>query len=387
MGNLDKNNAGLDKQLTIASFDIANLDPQPEPVERVADNEPNYVNNDLGEVSLDTIVTQIVNLLQSPEIVALPSVDANITGQTLIDAILEAGGPQYAFFDIPTENGQDGGQSGGNRRLGYLYDPERVSLIEGSDQQIVDPDLSDGDAFEHSLKPLTVRFEFNQEQIVLIDDRLSNLDSEISPLAADSAGHRTQAQIMNDYVDSILANDPEAKAVVLADSSQSEVSSSNARADTRPIGHAIVNIIGTSASEVLTGTDGNDIIQGLRGRDTLIGGAGDDILIGGRDGDILTGGAGADRFVFNSFSERTDWITDFNVSEDKLILTDVVAGLNGYQGTDPIAEGYMRFFEWGSSVRVQFDVDGRESPAVFTTLVELDNVAASNLAIGGNVIV
>jgi hypothetical protein len=401
MGNLDTNNPGSDKPLSIASFDAANLDPYQEAAERVAGNVQNNV-DDLGEGWFDTIATQIVNLHQSPDIIALPGIQDNdgTAVSDLIDAIAIAGGPQYTFFDIPAESGQGGEQSGSNSRLSYLYNPERVSFIEGSHEPIVDPDLFDGDAFENSPKPFATRFEFNQQQIVLIDDRLST--SEISPLAAESALHRAQAQIVKDYANSITASDPEAKAVVLADSSQSEISSLAATADTtisartntnptptadtNTAGNATVNIIGTFASEELTGTDGNDIIQGFEGRDILTGGLGDDVLVGGTDGDMLTGGAGADRFVFNSFNERTDWITDFNVSEDKLILTDVVAGLDGYQGNDPIADGYMRFFEWGSSVRVQFDEDG-SGPAVFTTLVELDNLTASDLVIGENVII
>lgn len=382
MGNLDMNNTGSDAPLAIASFDVANLDPYPEAVEPVVGNN---ANDDLGEGGLDAIATRIVNLLKSPDIIALPSLDANFTAQTLIDAIADAGGPQYAFFDIPPENSQGGGQPGSNRRLGYLYNPERLDFIEGSGERIVDPDLSDGDAFENSPKPLAARFEFNQQQIVLVDNRLSQ--TEVSPLVANSPGQLTRTQIVEDYVNAVLAHDPQAKALVLPDLSNAEMSSLTATTETDTATDAIVNIIGTSASEVLIGTDGNDIIYGLRGRDQLTGGLGDDILVGGMDGDMLTGGAGADQFVFNSLNERTDWITDFDVREDKLILTDVMAELN-YQGTDPIADGTMQFFEWGSSVRVQFDNDGT-GPAVFTTLVELTltgNATAADLVIGENVI-
>lgn len=487
---------GSDDQLTIASFDVANLDPHQEAVEGVAGNNPNYIDDDLGEGRFDTIAAQIVNQLQSPDIIALQGVqdndgaeisdvvDASLTYQTLIDAIVAAGGPEYTFFDIPPENGQDGGQPGGNVRSGYLYNPQRLSFIPESGERIIDPDLFDGNAFQNSPKPLVAKFEFNQQEVFIINNHFSG--SEIpSPLDVSSDVQRAQAQLVNNYIDSILESNPQAKAVVLADLSKSETSSPTSTADTEAASNAADNpaasfsvaaseffspwqilqgeidgeipvltdlsdmfpksnqsvvsrdlptdtrvlvsenlaesteydvingidqssdrnssvvrlnipeslteIIGTSAGDLLIGTDGDDLLKGLKGRDTLIGGLGDDILVGGMDGDILTGGEGADQFVFNSFYERTDLITDFNVSEDKLILTDVVAGLDNYQGTDPIADGYMRFFEMGSSVWVQFDVDGSEGPAVFTTLVELDNLLASattnDLVIGDNVII
>ncbi len=145
-------------------------------------------------------------------------------------------------------------------------------------------------------------------------------------------------------------------------------------------------MIGTSGDDELIGTDGNDIIRGLRGRDTLIGGKGNDTLIGGLDGDLLTGGAGNDQFVFNSFSERTDVITDFNVNQDSLVLTNMFAELN-YQGVNPIADGSIKFVQQGSSTNVQVDPDGINGSSVFTTLVVLENTTVANLIVGNNVII
>jgi Ca2+-binding RTX toxin-like protein len=146
-------------------------------------------------------------------------------------------------------------------------------------------------------------------------------------------------------------------------------------------------VTGTSRNDELIGTKAkSQILVGFGGRDTLIGGQGNDTLIGGSDGDLLTGGEGSDRFVYNSFNERTDVITDFNVNEDSLLLTKLFANLN-YKGVNPIADGYMEFSQQGSSTMVQVDPDGFNSSWPFMTLVVLENVTAGNLEVGSNVII
>jgi Ca2+-binding RTX toxin-like protein len=145
-------------------------------------------------------------------------------------------------------------------------------------------------------------------------------------------------------------------------------------------------ITGTSGNDQLIGSNGDDLISGLEGRDTLIGGAGNDILVGGLGGDQLTGGAGSDQFVYDSVSERTDIITDFSFNEDKLVLSNLLANLQ-YNGVDPIADGYLQFVQQGSSTRVQIDQDGTNGSYPFMTLVILENVTATNLVVGSNVII
>lgn len=145
-------------------------------------------------------------------------------------------------------------------------------------------------------------------------------------------------------------------------------------------------ILGTNGNDDLMGTNGNDLIKGLEGRDTILGGAGNDTLVGGLGGDLLTGGEGSDQFVFDSISDRTDTITDFNTSEDLLDLTNLFAEID-YDGIDPIADSYLQFVQEDSSTRVRVDEDGINGSAPFRTIAILDNVTATDLVVGSNVII
>ncbi|NIY79277.1 hypothetical protein HCZ23_07320 [Celeribacter sp. HF31] len=61
--------------------------------------------------------------------------------------------------------------------------------------------------------------------------------------------------------------------------------------------------------------------QGGAGNDTLNGRNGDDVLVDGAGADRLTGGYGNDIFVTSEDGE-TDTITDFNIGDDRLDLSD-----------------------------------------------------------------
>jgi serralysin len=111
--------------------------------------------------------------------------------------------------------------------------------------------------------------------------------------------------------------------------------------------------VGTQANDTLSGTDCKDNLSGLQGDDTLNGRAGTDILNGGEGVDTLTGGTGKDFFVFsdNPFSggqavaaangiqvlNKPDKLTDFGISEDKLVFGKSQLGvdkLNFTSGTN-----------------------------------------------------
>ncbi|BAY78060.1 hemolysin-type calcium-binding region [Nostoc linckia NIES-25] len=96
-------------------------------------------------------------------------------------------------------------------------------------------------------------------------------------------------------------------------------------------------IVGSNGNDTLsTGSSGNDTIIGGAGNDSLIsysdgkntlnGGAGDDILTGGRGNNSLYGGAGIDTFAFNSFTEGSDRIYDFNATNEIIQVSAVNFG-------------------------------------------------------------
>ncbi len=87
-------------------------------------------------------------------------------------------------------------------------------------------------------------------------------------------------------------------------------------------------IYGSAGADALWGDDfadtfsGNDTIYGGDGQDTIRGGQGNDTIIGGESGDELYGGAGIDQFVYltTDYSEGNDYIQDFQVGTDKIVL-------------------------------------------------------------------
>lgn len=114
--------------------------------------------------------------------------------------------------------------------------------------------------------------------------------------------------------------------------------------------------------------------------DVLTGGAGADTLSGGQGPDKLTGGAGADLFVYKAMPWNGGQIADFQVGVDRLDISALYA--NGYAGSDPIADGYVRFESNGSGgTKVMLDVDGPDSAAVPWSfhVATLDGIAPAGL--------
>ena len=50
----------------------------------------------------------------------------------LINAIVAERGPAYSWTDVAPVNNDNGGAPGGNIRVGYLYNPKRVKLVQGN---------------------------------------------------------------------------------------------------------------------------------------------------------------------------------------------------------------------------------------------------------------
>ena len=222
--------------LTVATMNVENLDPSDE------------------DAKFAGLASDIVNRLHSPDIIALQEVQDNsgpeddgvvAADQTygkLIAAIKAAGGPDYAFTDISPENNQDGGQPGGNIRVGILYRPDRVnflyraggdattavSVISGSNgpELSVNPGRIDptNPAWEQSRKPLAAEFQFNGSTVFVIVNHFNSKYGDDAlfgryqpPRHPSETQRRQQAQVVQAFVAQILAIDSYADIIVLGD--------------------------------------------------------------------------------------------------------------------------------------------------------------------------
>ena len=163
---------------------------------------------------------------------------------TLSVAIADAGGPDYSFIEITPVDGQDGGLPGGNIRVAYLYDASRVSLVDGvqgagdsttgteatEDAGALALSLSPGrvdpgnTAWASTRKPLAALFDFKGQRLLLINNHWSSKGGSGYQFGAEQpfenggqAEREAQAQVVNDFVDSVLAVDGNAQIVVVGD--------------------------------------------------------------------------------------------------------------------------------------------------------------------------
>lgn len=235
--------AQTQNQLAMAAYNVENLDP----------NDP--------PAKFATIASQIVNNLKTPDIIGMTeiqdnngatndgTVDASVTLQTLVNAITAAGGPTYSFRLINPVNNLDGGEPGGNIRVGYLYNPARVTFVDraggtatsattvtnagGVPLLSASPGRIDPTnvAFNSSRKPLVGEFLFNGRTVYAIVNHFNSKGSDNSlmgryqpPVRSSEVQRTQQATIVANFVQSITAIDPKANVVVLGDLNDYEYS-------------------------------------------------------------------------------------------------------------------------------------------------------------------
>ena len=106
---------------------------------------------------------------------------------------------------------------------------------------------------------------------------------------------------------------------------------------------------------------------------------GPDVITGFQGPDILTGKGGSDRFTYNSIIDGGDTITDFSASEgDKVDLRGALKSIS-YKGSNPIADGYLKFLQIGNNTMLQIDPDG-SGAAVARNFILFNQVHASILS-------
>ena len=234
--------APTDHQIAVATYNVENLDP--------------------GDDTFDTHADYIVNHLRSPDLIAIEEIqdsdgptnstvtDAATTWNMLIAAIAAEGGPAYQFRQINPVDDQDGGEPGGNIRVGFLFRTDRglefIARPGGtptSSTTVVDhpsgPRLSASPgridpgnaAFNASRKPLVGEFRMRGKKVFVIANHFNSKGGDHPlfgrfqpPVRSSETQRHAQAQIVNDFVDNLLDADENANVIVLGDINDFEFS-------------------------------------------------------------------------------------------------------------------------------------------------------------------
>jgi uncharacterized protein len=239
------NLTGSPTQLTVATFNVENLDPGD------------------GDAKFAALASAIVDGLKSPDIINLEEIqdnngatndsviDANLTLQTLINSIKTAGGPTYEYRQINPVDDSNGGEPGGNIRVGFLLNPQRVSFVDrpgGTSTSNTTASVSNNDAvaflssspglidptnvaFNNSRKPLVGEFQFNGQTLFVIGNHFNSKGGDQPlfgpnqpPTLASEVQRIQQATIVKDFVKSILAINPNSNIIVAGDLNDFEFS-------------------------------------------------------------------------------------------------------------------------------------------------------------------
>ena len=231
-------------QLAVAAFNVQNLDPSD------------------GAQKFQQLADIIVGNLKSPDLLAIEEiqdnngatndsvVDATETFTRLIAAIKTAGGPAYSFRNINPVDDQDGGEPGGNIRVGFIFRTDRglkfmdrpgggpetpvtvVNEANGARLSSSPGRIEPADAaFKQTRKSLAGEFTFNGHRLFVVANHLSSKGGDQPlfgrfqpPVRQSETKRHQQAQIINKFVNSILEVDRAAKVIVLGDFNDFEFS-------------------------------------------------------------------------------------------------------------------------------------------------------------------
>jgi uncharacterized protein len=235
--------APRDQEIAFATFNVENLDPGDGP-------------------AFAELAGLIVNNLKAPDLIGIEEVqyndgqtnsgttDAAVTWNMLVAAIQAAGGPVYDYRQIDPLNNQDGGAPGGNIRVGFLFRTDRgLTFVDrpGGDSTTATtlvntpsgPRLSfspgridpNNPAFVDTRKSLVGEFRAHGKKVFAIVNHFSSKGGDDPlfgrfqpPIRRTEVARHQQAQVVNDFVDQILAADPSANVIVLGDINDFEFS-------------------------------------------------------------------------------------------------------------------------------------------------------------------
>jgi len=231
-------------QLAISTFNVENLAP----------GDP--------QIKFDRLAGQIVNNLQSPDILALEeiqdnsgavqdlTVDSSVTSDKLIAAITAAGGPAYSARWVNPQDLTDGGVSGGNIRQVFIYRADRgvgfvdapagdantaesLTMVDGKPHLALNPGriTPTNVAWNDSRKPLVGEFTFRGTTVFAIANHFASKGGDDplfgkwqQPVRSSEIQRHLQAQQVRLFLDQLLTADARANVVVLGDINDFEFS-------------------------------------------------------------------------------------------------------------------------------------------------------------------
>lgn len=239
--------APTDHEIVVGAYNVENLDPSD------------------GSAAFERHARIIVENLRSPDLLSIEEVqdnngavndsvtDASLTWRTLIAAIQAAGGPVYEYRQIDPADDKDGGQPGGNIRVGFLFRTDRgLSFIDrpGGDAttptQVVsrpsgpqlslspgriDPNNPAWSTPEPVRKPLVGEFRARGKKLFVIANHWKSKVGDQPlfgrfqpPVRSTEDQRKAEAQVVRDFVNELLAIDPNANVIVLGDLNDFEFS-------------------------------------------------------------------------------------------------------------------------------------------------------------------
>ena len=231
-------------QLAISTFNFENLAP------------------DNPQSKFDGLASLIVNNLRSPNLIAGEEVqdssgatdngvvDASQTLTRLVDAVVAAGGPRYAWRQIDPVDDADGGQPGGNIRQVFLFRTDRgLSFVDRTGGDSTTPNavtgsgasthllyspgrIAPGDsAWSASRKPLAGEFDYRGHKLFVIANHFNSKGGDDPlrgrfqpPNEVTTAQRHQQATLVGNFVSQLSSADPSANVVVLGDLNDFEFS-------------------------------------------------------------------------------------------------------------------------------------------------------------------
>jgi len=241
-----------DHEIVVGTYNVENLDP--------GDGNEAFLRH----------ARLIVNNLHSPDLLAVEEIqdnngpvgrepfnstvtDASVTWGMLIAAIQAVGGPVYQYRQIDPEDDKDGGEPGGNIRVGFLLRTDRglqfidrpggdattptvvVSTPSGPRLSVspgrIDPSNPAWSSPEGVRKPLAGEFRARGKKLFVIANHWKSKSGDQPlfgrfqpPMRITETQRNAEARVVRTFVDEILALDPTANVIVLGDLNDFEFS-------------------------------------------------------------------------------------------------------------------------------------------------------------------